>query len=353
MLLVYSIRSSPPQRPKPGLVLRTRFLAAEVMVAMTGVARTNCKRTERMPFALWHDRHGHRAVVRGAALIAALIIAPVVRAQRCTPEADSHEADLFAIRSLSLAMSRGTAIGIESAGTIRVGAEGVFLPTIDKTTATPTTCRPGKDAENVNSLKFAGRARVSVSLPKQLTLEASWLPPVELKGMKANLFGVALGGARQLTDRWVAALRAHATFGSVKGPFTCPQESVDSSTGDCAGGTLSNDEFKPNIVGGDFSLGFNAPTSRFAWFGGAGYSRLMPRFQVHFRDATGFLDTTRVEVDLNRIALFAGVSSGLGHRARGSAEFYGTTSDGVTGRITIDVAVHGGRREVMNVPGQQ
>jgi hypothetical protein len=112
---------------------------------------------------------------------------------------------------------------------------------------------------------------------------------------------------------------------------------------ECFGGTLSDDTFEPNTFGADLSAGFNAPTSRFAWFGGAGYSRLMPRFQVHFRNQAGILDTTRVIVDLNRIALFAGVTASIGHRLRGSTEFYATTRDGATGRIIVDAMLRRGK----------
>jgi hypothetical protein len=277
-------------------------------------------------------------------LVAAISFASIAQAQRCEPSSTSNEADLLGIRSLSLAMSRGTAFGMEPAGTVRIGGEAVFLPKIDRETAQPTSCRPGKEAENVNTVKFAGRLRVSVVLPRNVVVEASWLPPVEIKDLKANVLGLALSGARRLTDRWVAGLRAHATFGTVEGPITCPQAAVIREGNECFGGTESDDTFEPNMFGGDVSLSFNPPTSRFAWFGGMGYSRLMPRFQVNFRDQAGVLDTTRVVVDLHRLALFAGVSASIGHRLRGSAEFYGTTRDGATGRIIVDAIARRGSR---------
>jgi hypothetical protein len=272
-----------------------------------------------------------------------VVVAHGAFAQTCEPSSTSNEADLLGIRSLSLAMSRGTAIAIEPTGTVRLGAEAVFLPRIDDVTAQPTTCRPGKEGENVNTIKAAGRVRVTVALPRNIVIEANWLPPVAVKGVRANVLGLAVGGARRLTDRWVAALRGHGTFGTVKGPVTCPQSALIDEASECFGGTLSDDTFKPNMFGGDISLGFNAPTSRFAWFAGTGYSRLMPRFQVSFRDQGGFLDTTRVLVDLHRITMFGGVTAAIGHRIRGSAEFYGTTRDGVTGRLIVDAMLRRGK----------
>jgi hypothetical protein len=295
-----------------------------------------------MRASLGHDWHVIQSMV-GRVAFATMAFASIAQAQRCEPSTTSNEADLLGIRSLSLAMSRGTAVAIEPTGTVRVGAEGVYVPEIDPETARPTTCRPGKEGENVNTLKFAGRIRASVALPRYIVLEASWVPPLEIKGLKGNVFGFAVGAARRLTDRWIAAARGHATFGEVTGPVTCPRESLVNQASECFGGTESADTFEPDMFGADLSLGFNAPTSRFAWFAGGGYTRVMPRFQVNFRDQAGVLDTTRVVVDLHRIALFAGVTAAIGHRLRGSAEFYATTRDGATGRIIIDALVRRGR----------
>jgi hypothetical protein len=273
---------------------------------------------------------------------ATLLAAAPARAQRCLPAETSNEADVFGIRSLSLAMGRGTAIGAEPAGTVRIGAEAVFLPRIDDETARPTTCRPGKESENVNALLAAGRLRVAVSLPRTLTLELAWLPPLEIHGMRANLFGFGLGGSRSLSSRWVLGARAHATIGHVTGPFTCPGDATRDAESECFGGTISDDRFEPNILGADVSVGFNPATSAFAWFGGMGYSRLQPRFQVQFRNQAGMLDSTRVDVDLHRLAVFGGVTRVIGSRFRVSGELYATTRDGATGRLIVDALVRRG-----------
>jgi hypothetical protein len=275
--------------------------------------------------------------------MATALAAGSAEAQRCLPSRTSNEADVFGIRSLSLALSRGTAIAAERAGTVRLGGEVVFLPRIDDETARPTTCRPGKEAENVNALLAAGRVRAVLSLPRTLTLEIAWLPPVELHGMRANLLGLGLGGSRSLSSRWVIGARAHATVGHVTGPFTCPGDATLDAESECFGGTISDDRFEPNIAGADVSIGFNPATSAFAWFAGVGYSRLQPRFQVHFRNQSGTLDSTRVEVELHRMAVFGGATRVLGPRFRVSGELYATTSDGATGRVIVDALLRRGR----------
>jgi hypothetical protein len=278
------------------------------------------------------------------ALAASLVALPAfLAAQTCEPSTNSHEADIFGIRALSLVMSRGSAITSDAPGTVRAGVEGMWLPTISDETATPTECRPGKGPENVNSLAGAARARVSVALPLSFTLDASWLPPVTVKGMRGNLFGIALGTSRALSPSARLGARVHATFGSIKGAFVCPDDAVNDAASECHLGTVSTDRLEPNVFGGDVTLGWTRAQSAYGWYGGAGYSRLTPRFQVHFVDQFSVLDTTRVQVGLNRLALFAGVSRAIAARWRVSGELYATTRDGATARIVFDRVLHAGR----------
>jgi hypothetical protein len=71
---------------------------------------------------------------------------------------------------------------------------------------------------------------------------------------------------------------------------------------------------------------------------GVGYSLLRPRFQVDFVNAEGVLDQRRVEVDLERMALFAGVTYGSG-AWRLTGEGYATVGDRLTGRLVLRRAV--------------
>lgn len=291
------------------------------------------------------DRHARLMITRNILrLCGALMAWPAfAMAQTCEPSATSHEADIFGIRALSLTMSRGTALTTDAPGTVRVGFEAMWLPHISDETATPTACRPGKGPENVNSLAGAARARVSIALPLALTLDASWLPPVTLKGMRGNLIGVALGTSRGLSSTVRLGARVHATRGNVSGPFVCPEDAVRDVSSECNLGSVSHDRLEPNIVGADVTIGWNPAHSAFAWYAGAGYSRMTPRFQVHWVDQSAGIDSTRVQVDLNRAALFAGVTRTIAARWRASGELYATTRDGATVRILFDGILRQGR----------
>ena len=52
-------------------------------------------------------------------------------------------------------------------------------------------------------------------------------------------------------------------------------------------------------------------SGRIALYGGGGVTWLRPRFQVGFTDANGITDATRVEVNLVRGAVFAGLTARL------------------------------------------
>jgi hypothetical protein len=218
-----------------------------------------------------------------------------------------------------------------------------MLQHISAATAQPTTCRPGKGPENANAVPALGRVRATVALPGRFSLEAAVVPPVPLEGMHPSLLSVGLGYTRPLGGPLALSARAHTTLGHIKGPITCSDKDVADPASECFQGTLSDDEYKPNITGFDVALG-SAPSERaMSWYAGAGYTRLSPRFQVHFLNSASVLDTTRVLVDLNRVALFAGASWNAAKHLRVSGEVYATPDDGATVRLLFDTALRRGR----------
>jgi hypothetical protein len=218
-----------------------------------------------------------------------------------------------------------------------------MLQHISAATAQPTTCRPGKGPENANAVPALGRVRATLALPGRFSLEAAVVPPVTLEGMHPSLFSVALGYTRPLGASFAWQARAHTTLGHIKGPITCSDKDLADAASECFQGTLSNDEYKPNISGIELAIGPAASERALSWYAGAGYTRLSPRFQVHFLNSASQLDTTRVIVDLNRATLFAGASWNAARRLRVSGEVYATPDDGATVRVLIDTPLRRGR----------
>ena len=168
-----------------------------------------------------------------------------------------------------------------------------------------------------------------------MLLDASWIPPVRINGVKSNLFGMALGWSGALSRSLTLGARAHGTFGEVNAPITCPEEALDDPTSECFEGTESDDSYKPNIFGADVRLGLGTAESRIHPYAGVGYNRLQPRFQVNFTNSAGELDDRKVTVDLNRVAVFGGLSWRLGESLGLAGEVYSTPSDAVTVRLAF------------------
>jgi len=252
----------------------------------------------------------------------------------CFPSKSSNEAQTFAVFSVPLAFSPAGAPRAGS-GRVRLGFELSYLPNVDSSIARPTVCRPGKEAENTDFMFAAPRPRVEVVLGGGLALEGSWVPPIRHNQVKANLIAVALSwdtrlglGSARLT------LRGHGTFGKIEAPITCPDEALQNPISECFQGTRSDDAYRPNILGAEAIARWSVG-GRLHPYLGAGYNHLRPRFQVNFRNALNQLDNRRVEVDLNRIAVFGGLTWATASRWTLSAEVYSAPADAVTGRMAI------------------
>ncbi len=273
------------------------------------------------------------------ALLAVILARPSLGAAQgdCFPGPGSNEAKTMAIFAVPLAFSRGSAPDLFPG--FKAGLELAYLPKVDDATSTPTICRPGKGPEHTNLLFGIPRPRFGMPLPFGLTLQASWVPPVRVNGVKANLFGFSLEKAFGQPEGLVAAVRAHATFGSVRAPITCDDQALEDPTSECFGGTRSDDRLSPNIFGLDLALGGPLAGGRLRPYGGAGYNRLQPRFQVNFTNQFGELDNRRVEVNLNRLVMFGGATWAVTERLGLTGELYASPADAVTGRVIVRTAV--------------
>jgi hypothetical protein len=255
----------------------------------------------------------------------------------CFPGAGSNEARTMAKFAVPLAFSAAAGPERLGSGRIRAGVELSLVPDVDRATATPTTCRPGKGPENTELLSLVPRPRVSLTLPGGFSAEASWIPPVRIAEVQANLVGVALSHTASLGSRGAAVrVRAHGTFGVIKAPITCDDAALADSASECYQGTRSNDAFHPNIFGLDVAVGWRLGRSLRPYMG-AGYSRLSPRFQVDFTNQFDVVDRRKVSVDLNRAVLFAGATWQATRAFELTGEIYSAPADAVTARVAARV----------------
>ena len=270
-----------------------------------------------------------------AALLALTLTAAALPAQQglCLPPSDSHEANTFAILSVPVAFTGSRAPA--AAHGVSLGLEFALLPAVDATNATPTVCRPGKGPENAHPIAGLVRPRVTVAV-HGFVVEASWLPPVTVNQVTANLVGLAIAHPFALSPGWYLGIRAHAVIGTLNAPVTCNDAALRDPRSECFGGTRSNDRWQPNVFGAEAVMGTGRGKVR--PYAGVGYTMLRPRFRVDFTNAAGSTDNTQVNVDLQRVALFGGVMWQIGQSSI-TAEAYSTPVDAVTARLVVRTLV--------------
>ena len=261
-------------------------------------------------------------------LLTAGVRALSAQTTRCLPATDSHEAQTLAILSVPIAFTGAQAPNRVPGWSF--GLEGATLPAVDPMIATPTTCRPGKGAENTRAIPGVVRLRVGFAIAGW-QLELGWIPPVPVNHVQANLAAVAAARAFRLGNSWSVGLRAHAVFGALYAPVTCDDAELRDTASECYQGTRSNDRWQPGVYGIEAVVGTGSAVRPYL---GVGYSWLRPRFRVDFTNAAGSTDNTAVDVNLQRVALLGGVTW-LVRRWNISGEGYATPEDAISWRVVF------------------
>lgn len=273
-------------------------------------------------------------MIRRLVVAAAVLAPPVIAQGDCFPGKESNEAKTFAILSVPLAFAQGGPVLPDG---WNVGVEAVSVPGVPRDIATPTTCRPGKGPENTDPVPGVVRLRAGMRHGAWI-VDAGWIPPVTVSGVRANLVGIAVARPIVMPPGWMLTPRLHATFGSIHAPVTCDDDALADPSSECFNGTRSNDRWTPGIFGAELTVSRGA-----GWFllhAGGGWTLLRPRFQVNFTNSIGETDRRKVEVDLSRVAAFAGATVAAG-RFRVSAEGYATLGEPIAARVVARVPMGG------------
>lgn len=256
-------------------------------------------------------------------------------AAQCKVKTDSNEGKLLAFYTAPIVFSMATAPQIIPAASVRIGAEGEYIPKPNPAIEQTGACFTQK-SEHTSLSPVFGRPRITIGGPFGFALEAAYLPPVTIARAKPNLFSFAVSHARHLAigpdlSGTTIMLRLHGTFGNVKGAITCPRSQLQQSSpsSPCYGTTPSKDTFHPDMFGGEFAAGFAPGSGRFSYYAGAGANRINPHFQVGFTDANGSVDATQVELEksLTRGAVFGGATAILRQTLDVGVQVYSVPSD--------------------------
>lgn len=202
-----------------------------------------------------------------------------------------------------------------------------YLPPLSEEQRTTGTDKP----EATNLAPLFARPRVNARLPGAAMLELSWIPPVRVFDVKANLFAVALSRTFAVTPAVLVVPRVSFLTGRVEGPITCNEETANDGDADlrtyysmvCYGND-SNDFFEPRHVSGEVLLAWASSASRWQPYASIGARSERTQFDVGVIRADGSRDPDQpiLEVKTTRVYGTAGASWFGLPRTRLAAELY-------------------------------
>src|SRR6185503_7188879 len=200
---------------------------------------------------------------RGLFAVTTLFVAHHQAVAQCKVKTDSNEGKLLAFYTAPIVFSMATAPRQMRLGSIRIGAEGEYIPKPDRAIEQTGACFTQK-SEHTSLSPVFGRPRITVGGPFGFALEAAYLPPVTIARATPNLFSFAVSHAHHyatgpLANGTTVMFRLHGTFGNVKGAITCPRSQLQTTapSSPCYGTVPSKDTFHPDMLGGEVAAGFS------------------------------------------------------------------------------------------------
>ena len=274
--------------------------------------------------------------------------------ERRTYSTSAPEAKLMLYYSSTVAFSPlGIPLGADKpaarmVGTRRASAwveaavEVSYLPPLSASQRTA-----GSDkAEATNLAPVFARPRIGVRLPAGLGLELSWIPPVRLFDVKANLLAGAVSRAIALPSRVRLVPRVAVLGGRVEGPITCNRDTARGAGASLATyyalvcyGNNSRDFFEPRQLSGELLVARSSTSGRWQPYASAGARYERTRFDVGVirRDGTRDRDQPVIGVNATRPYVAAGTSWLAPRNARLAAELYYAPGSVVTMRALAGV----------------
>ena len=243
--------------------------------------------------------------------------------------AGSSEAKLMLYYSSTVAYSPLGAINTSSGASRRFEAalEVSYLPRLSESQRTTGSDKP----EATNLAPVFARPRVNARLPGAAMLELSWIPPVRVFDVKANLFAAALSRTFAVTPSVLVVPRVSFLAGRVEGPITCNEETANEGDADlrtyyatvCYSND-SNDFFEPRHVSGEVLFARASSAGRWQPYASIGARSERTRFDVGVIRGDGSRDPDQpiLEVKTTRLYGAAGASWFGLPRTRLAAELY-------------------------------
>ncbi len=259
-----------------------------------------------------------------ALLVAAPIVAQPVLDERTEIDFDRPEAwAMKYFASVSLPSAFGAPDDL-AAGTVEVALEYVQVPSLDEEQR--RVGFGGIKDEDLNKTSYVFRPAVRVGLGSKLSLAASWVPPVDRNGAKANIFALALERPVVEGEAWRLGLRLQGQSGTVEGDFTCSRSMVeagdDPELNPFGCESASRDVYDLTTLGLEASIAWKlGPEQRWEPFAALSYNLMDLEFAVNARFA-GLVDRSKLVTDGSTLYGLLGLGYRPGGRWRVAAEVF-------------------------------
>lgn len=270
-----------------------------------------------------------RALVAVAAALAAASTAGAQAREHRSYDADEGEGKLMLYYSSTLAFSPlGVAVPDRSGrARLEAAVELSYVPPLSAEQRTVSSDKP----QATNLAPLFARPRVTFTHPSGFAVEASWIPPVRVFDVKANVASAAVSRTFGPVGRFVLVPRVSVLAGRVEGPITCNAETA--GDGGAALQTYyafvchghdSADFFEPLHVSGEVIATVGDDGGRWRPYVSVGVRHETTEFDIGVVDSQGRRDPEHpvLEIRATRAYGAAGVSWQTTARSRVAVEMY-------------------------------
>ena len=256
---------------------------------------------------------------------------------------DDPEGRLIGYYSAALLFSPLGAPERVSTWALDAGLEVGYVPRLSKSQRTAFQDKP----EATNLAPVLPRPRGSVVLPGALHAHLSWVPPIRVFDIEANLFSVAV--TRALEPRGITiAPRLLATWGKVRGSITCFEDLIHGTRNESVYFTeicnsrTSDDHFKPRHLAAEVLVSRVVSRLPFIPYGGIGILREKTIFDIGVQRTDGTRDPDHpiLELRATRPYGFLGGTVNGWRSTRFTGELFYAPGSLFTARVFAGIHLH-------------
>lgn len=220
--------------------------------------------------------------------------------------------------SLSLMTGMGAARSID-AGSIELGVELGSVPSLSRTER--TVGFNGTKEEDINRTSIFGRMRIVVGLANDFSLEATYLPPIDISGVEPSLYGLALARPLSQSDRWRTSARLTAQDGNFSGDFTCSADEIRNGSNNFQCEEPSRDEISIRTASLELATARRAASERWESYFSLGLHTMDLEFEVR-AEYLGLIDRGTLSTDGTTYSATLGLAYFSETQWRWSAELF-------------------------------